>query len=619
METLHYEARGTFEVPPEKLWPLVADTAKLNRAIGLPPLEYIVTPLEGGGSRIEAELRVLGLPLARYSEHPFRWEAPHGFVVVREFQGGLLRRVRAGTELTPRNGGTEVRIYGDFLPRNALGAALVRWVIGPTSVKRALEQCRVFERYLRGEVKDPYPKLAGRGGLPASAERVAAELAQGSADERGVELLRRHLAEARDDEVVKMRPFALADCWGLDRRETLGLFLRATTAGLLVMTWDVLCPNCRVGKAEYTSLRDLTVQAHCESCNITFDAAFDRSVEVRFSVAPALRRVDSQEFCIGGPMNTPHVLAQAGLEPGETSTLRSIVAPGTYRLRASGSKGRLIVESADGGRGDGESALAIPPSPHPPFAVTVTPDALDPALIEVEPGPIELEVRNASDRPQVVALEGNVWPDTAATAALVSTFQEFRDLFSSEVLAPGLQLGIENLVFMFTDLTGSTALYRAIGQARAFRLVQDHFRVLGASISANDGAIVKTIGDAIMAVFPSGRDALGAALQMQRDIRTMEAPPEVDRTRLVKIGLHQGPCLAVTLNDRLDYFGTTVNAASRIEHECRGGQIVASLPVCQSEEASRLLRESGATLEEEVVRLRGLDDPLPVYRITPPA
>ena len=80
--------------------------------------------------------------------------------------------------------------------------------------------------------------------------------------------------------------------------------------------------------------------------------------------------------------------------------------------------------------------------------------------------------------PAVVALEGKFWDDAAATAAIVGTLQEFRDLFSSEVLAPGLQVGIERLAILFTDLSGSTAMYEQLGQARAFRFVQDHFRVI---------------------------------------------------------------------------------------------------------------------------------------------
>ncbi|MBA2448021.1 MAG: hypothetical protein H0V51_08350 [Chloroflexi bacterium] len=605
METLRYEARGTFRVSPEALWPLISDTARMNRAIGLPPIEYTVTPADDGGSHVEAQMRLFGLPLARYTEHPFRWEAPHGFVVVREFHTGPLRWVRAGTRLTPRDGGTEVLIYGEFLPRNALGAVLVRRVVGPRSVERALRQCRRFEQYLLGQAGDPFPQLAGKKGLSVRATSAAAQLARQSSSQQGVELLRSHLAEASDDQVVKMRPFVLADRWGLDRRETLALFLHATVAGLLGMSWDVLCPNCRVGKAEYATLGDLAGQAHCETCNITFDASFDRSVEVRFSVAPALRRVEHHEFCIGGPMNTPHVLAQASLPPGATEHLRCSLVPGSYHLRARPSPGRLWLEATDDS--------AVPGS----LAITLSAEGIEPATAALSAGPVSLEVANHTDHEQLVALEGSLWPDTIATAAIVSTMQEFRDLFSSEALAPGLQLGIENLAFMFTDLTSSTAMYQAIGQARAFRLVQDHFRVLRAAISANRGAFVKTIGDAVMATFPSGADALAAGLQIQRDIRGLTAPEGVDVAHFVKIGLHQGPCVAVNLNDRLDYFGTTVNTAARIEHECRGGQLVASLAVCQSDGATALLEESDATLEAEVVRLRGIAEPVPVYRITP--
>jgi class 3 adenylate cyclase len=127
---------------------------------------------------------------------------------------------------------------------------------------------------------------------------------------------------------------------------------------------------------------------------------------------------------------------------------------------------------------------------------------------------------------------------------------------------------------------------------------------------------VKTIGDAVMATFADGADALAAALRIQRDIRHLIVPEGVDPSRLVKVGLHQGACVAVNFNNRLDYFGTTVNTAARIEHECRGGQVVASLAICRSPAAEAILANSCAQIEEEVVRLRGLADPLPIYRIT---
>ena len=68
-----FESRGRFKATPEALWPLIADTPTLNRALGLPPIEYQFTPLETGGSRIEAAIKAFGLTLARWTEHPFLW------------------------------------------------------------------------------------------------------------------------------------------------------------------------------------------------------------------------------------------------------------------------------------------------------------------------------------------------------------------------------------------------------------------------------------------------------------------------------------------------------------------------------------------------------------------
>ena len=194
-----------------------------------------------------------------------------------------------------------------------------------------------------------------------------------------------------------MGPFELADAWGLDRHETLGLFLHATAAGLLTMRWDVLCPNCRVSKARAGTLRDLAARAHCETCNISFDAAFDRSVEVRFSVAPAIRSVFTDEYCVGGPMNTPHVLAQTVVPPGGSERLRCRLGPGPYRLRPRGSRGRLMLAASD--------ASPEQQATESTLSVTVHPEAVEPAVADVPAGPLVLDVVNATDREQVVLVE----------------------------------------------------------------------------------------------------------------------------------------------------------------------------------------------------------------------
>jgi adenylate cyclase len=697
---MRFEARGRFAVAPERLWPLVSDTQRLNRVLGLPVILFTAEPLPTGGSRTigahplgsavlsllaqvlplppvlpsdESVLRRLpSLPIVRWEEHPFEWEAPRRYAVLRDYFWSPLglfpfRTFRGGAELTPLpGGGTEVRAFAEIQPRNPQGALLTRLVLGPNTVRRVIRQCRRFERYLLGKAASPHPQLrrhSGRAGAspadgwaqapaPPASEGAGSGAPRGGfaqiqpgasapgADPQGtgsgdrprtsffigtgwpalvrsgvrpdlIDHLRRHLLEAPDEDVLKMRPFELADRWSTDRRETLAAFLYATTAGLVEMSWDILCPNCRLSKASYGSLGAVQGEAHCDSCNITFDAAFDRQVEVRFTVASSIREIADRRFCSGGPMNLPHVVAQAELAPGESRTISLVLEPGAHRVRSQQSATTAVIEVAGPVEVAGAPAAGTPE----PLRIAISPDALRPPLLGARAGPVRLELCCEAPVAATVAIERPEWPDTAATAALVGTLHEFRDLFGAEALAPGLQLAVQRLAFLFTDLTGSTALYEAIGQARAFRLVQDHFELLGREIAAHKGALVKTIGDAVMATFPTGADAFEAALAMQRAVRRVDTGGAADPARLLKVGVHEGPCIAVGANGRLDYFGTTINVAARVQAEARGGEVLVSAEVFDSPVVQQRLRAEGLPAAEAEVRLRGIRAPVRIYRV----
>lgn len=618
-EVQRFEHRQRLRATPEALWPLVADTPTLNRAAGLPPVEYEITPVESGGSRIAASVRVAGRRVVRWTEQPFFWREAHGYVVVREFQGGPFAWMRAGVELARVGDGTNVLVFTEIEPRNPLGTLLLRLGFGQRAVDRMAGQVALFDRFLAGEIPDPFPSLRPRSRPPERAGRIVARLIADGCPTSIVERLYAHLTTARDEEVARMRPFELADRWGEDRRATLAVFLQATVGGLLTLSWDVLCPGCRVGKREVSALRELRAQAHCDVCNITFDASFDQLVEVRFGPAPAIRTVPVREFCIGGPVNTPHIVAQAPLGPGEQRTLDVRLRPGRYVVRAAGAGGAAALEVGAarhvGERAGDRGAVATVATAA---TLTVARDGLAPGHVRLAAGDVTLGLANALDRPIAVVVEDGRWPDTICTAALVSTLPEFRDLFSSEVLAPGLQLGVSRLAFLFTDLTGSTALYRRVGQARAFRIVQDQFAILGEAIAAHNGAVVKTIGDAVMAAFTTGADALAAGLAIQREIVRLELRGEADPRRLVRVGIHQGPCVAVTANERLDYFGTTVNIASRVEHEARGGEVAATADVCESPDAQPVLAAANVRAEQTVAYLKGIEEPVRLYRLALP-
>ena len=117
--------------------------------------------------------------------------------------------------------------------------------------------------------------------------------------------------------------------------------------------------------------------------------------------------------------------------------------------------------------------------------------------------------------------------------------------------------------------------------------------------------MVKTIGDAVMATFPTPDRALAAALRMR------EAMDELNRKRntedlLLKIGIHEGPCLAVNLNERQDYFGQTVNIASRVQGLAGTRSILTTAPVVQHPEAAAILQ--GRRIEPDGAAARGARD-----------
>ncbi len=181
----------------------------------------------------------------------------------------------------------------------------------------------------------------------------------------------------------------------------------------------------------------------------------------------------------------------------------------------------------------------------------------------------------------------------------------FRDLFANEALRPGERISVGSLALLFTDLRGSSRLYREIGDAPAFGRVMDHFDILRRAVSKEDGAIVKTMGDAIMAVFRRPASALRAILQAQRELAS---PPEGRLPLTLKAGLHYGPCIAVTQNDRLDYFGSAVNMASRLEGLSQGGDVVVSGSVHADPEVNELLAPGGFIIESFESPLKGFDE-----------
>jgi class 3 adenylate cyclase len=330
---------------------------------------------------------------------------------------------------------------------------------------------------------------------------------------------------------------------------------------------------------------------HCEACRIDFTVNFDRFVEITFRPNPSIRSVDVKSYCMGSPEKTPHVVAQQLLAAGTNRDVLLPLEEGRYRLRVLELPGERLLTVSDAGANTVKIEVSHEfAGPEINVATSAT-----------------LQLANSSDVEHLFMLERLGWSDQAATAAEVTALQIFRDLFSSEALRPGDQISVGTLTVLFTDLRDSTRLYRAIGDATAFGRVMNHFDVLKRAIAEADGALVKTIGDAVMGVFRNPAAALAAMLRAQEELAT---PPTGTEPLTLKAGIHVGPCIAVTLNDRLDYFGSTVNMAARLEGLSTGNDVVISAAVHSDPEVRELLNTPDNNLEATAfaVELKGFDE-----------
>jgi len=236
---------------------------------------------------------------------------------------------------------------------------------------------------------------------------------------------------------------------------------------------------------------------------------------------------------------------------------------------------------------------------------------------EMRPGPLRLSLDNRTDVRTLPAiwiagdelhhLLGKRRP--FLTAKRLLTNQTFRDIYRTDTLDVDQGLKVTSITFLFTDLKGSTALYDRVGDIVAYDLVREHFRILQEIVASEGGAVVKTIGDAVMATFPTPDRAVAAALRMRDSVQNLK------NDLLVKIGIHEGPCLAVTLNERLDYFGQTVNIAARVQSLADSRAIFVTKSVVENSQVSKILEESKIKLTEQSAALRGVADKMTVFQI----
>jgi len=449
-----------------------------------------------------------------------------------------------------------------------------------------------------------------------------------------VEAMERLVHNAPDRKLNRVNALAFAQSEGLDPDETIAGFLHASRLGLFDMSWNVLCPGCGGVLGVNTTLKTVHSSSYtCALCAAGYEPNLDEMVEVTFTVSPALRAIDAhdpnrlspeeyfRQVYWGSGVDLPDegyealtdafILEAMELPPGEKGVI-SLQLPAEYVIVFEPVTHAVqFIDVTGEPTRERRSLSLVYDRSHSPSQE-----------IKLQPGPIRIQVENRLDVRTLpsVCLANDTLHDLLGrrrpflTAKTLLSNQTFRDLYRTDTIGTDQRLKITSLTFLFTDLRGSTELYERVGDLAAFDLVQAHFTVLNDIVAAEAGAVVKTIGDAVMATFPTPDRALSAAMRMR------EAMAELNASRgredlLLKIGIHEGPCIAVSLNERQDYFGQTVNIASRVQHLATSQEIFATEPVLGDPRATSLLANRGLKPEAQNVALRGIAHEVKVFTI----
>jgi class 3 adenylate cyclase len=455
-----------------------------------------------------------------------------------------------------------------------------------------------------------------------------------TADPLVADAIKRLIENGADHELNRINLLDFSKQNDLDEERVIAGFLHASRLGLFDLTWNVLCPGCGGVLDAHSTLKSLRHDDYqCGLCACSYEASVDEQVEVAFTVSPQVRRIAAHD-----PNTLPiweyfkQVFWSSGVDFNQESfaSLSHDVVLDARELPAR-QKAVLSLQLPP------QFIIVFEPVTHTALFIDVQGEAAEETqqlslvynnihapveTVTLRPGPLQLSLDNQTDLrvlPSVLVaadalhhLIGKRKP--FITAKRMLTNQTFRDVYKADNLDIDQRLKITSLTFLFTDLKGSTALYERVGDLAAFDLVRAHFRALLEIINSEKGAVVKTIGDAVMATFIRPEHALVAGLRMRAAMDALNVERGTGDL-VVKIGIHEGPCLAVMLNERQDYFGQTVNIAARVQGLATSQAIHITGPVIDAPAVAALLDKEAIKPIQKQAALRGIADKIVVYEI----
>ena len=452
-----YDFHWTLDAQTKQLWPLVSDTDRFNQAIGLPAPNFNYDH-SGDQLKISADVKFNGIKI-HWRERPFQWICEREMSILREFETGPFEWVSSTIELQPLVGGKTRLIHRiQVKPRGWLGKLVTPVQFGVLT-KRSLD--KVYSR-LAKIANDTSCGFACD--LSFGAEPKLTKTQSACLDERTTRLgqmiknapLARQLGEfirrVADPMAVRVRPLELAARLDCHDDQALQACFTSVEVGLLNLSWDIICPVCRIAADNISTLAKIETHTHCKVCNIDFEADFAQSVEAIFSVHPEIRQVEIKTYCIGGPFHAPHVLAQNRLLVGQHVDVGVVLNPGRYAVTGPqlDRQGEIEVE-ADAVVHRAEYVIGgDTPQSLPTFCSGY-------ACVKIE---------NQSDVEVLVRLEQKTKREKTLTANLACQHPLFKKLFPTDVKTAQQLVGVANLYLLAIRHTEADDLIDQVGDVQ---------------------------------------------------------------------------------------------------------------------------------------------------------
>lgn len=456
-----------------------------------------------------------------------------------------------------------------------------------------------------------------------------------------------------DYALFRINPIQFAAEKGIVEREAIDLFLHSAKLGIVEMEWHLVCATCGNVVDSFRNMHKLHSTYICNQCAFENTATLDDYIQVSFTISNSIRDIvfHHPELLSADDLLFKYKLSRgvhswlegwshetliravtkllAYLETGETQRVEFpaelglvIITDLTDKITAGfpvspepvSDSQTIRIQIADGGFHMIDREAPAGRLDYGYAALTFN------HLGKLCTGPVIVEIENRLDQRACMWIahftgeppRNGITFDPFLSGKRLLTTQTFRTLFRSETVSVDEGIGVKDITFLFTDLKGTTALYDQIGDPKAYFLVRQHFDTLGNVINRYEGATVKTIGDAVMATFMTPLDAIRAALDMLHDIEAFNQ--NISDKLVLKLGIHSGHSIVVTLNDRLDYFGQTVNIASRVQGLADAGEIYISEDVYNFPGVQETIADCNIAAEQVVVK--GVSEKLQVYRIS---